>query len=137
MRHSNAEMACYEWPNCTESAFFPTLSGPEGIAVGHRLAATAAWLLIAGLALATYRRRGAYPALARAYGFALLFVTLQAAAGAAVVLTRLDLWSTLAHAALMALLFVALADAARLVIPTAESAPATQPILAPAAGPAD
>jgi cytochrome c oxidase assembly protein subunit 15 len=136
MRHSNAEMACYEWPRCTESAVLPTLSGPEGIAVAHRLSAAAAWVLIAGLAWATHRHRADLPDVARAYAFALLFVSLQAAAGAAVVLTRLDLWSTLAHAALMALLFVALADAARLVLPTRERAPAPQPLLA-AAGTAD
>jgi cytochrome c oxidase assembly protein subunit 15 len=137
MRHSNAEMACYEWPRCTDSALLPTLSGPEGIAVGHRLSAVAAWALIASLAWISHRRRADLPAIARAYALALLFVTLQAAVGAAVVLSRLDLWSTLAHAALMALLFVALADGARLVLPARDRAPAQQPVLAPAAGSAD
>jgi cytochrome c oxidase assembly protein subunit 15 len=137
MRHSDAEMACYEWPSCTEAAFLPTLTGPEGIAVGHRLAAAAAWFVVAGLAWAAHRRRVEAPAIARACAFALLFITLQAAVGAAVVLTRLDLWATLAHAALMALLFVALADAAQLVLPVRDRAPAVLPVLTPAAGAAD
>ena len=46
-----------------------------------------------------------------------MFVIAQAAAGAFVIFSRLSLASTLSHAALMALLFAALADGARRTLP--------------------
>jgi len=46
-----------------------------------------------------------------------VFVVAQAAAGAFVIFSRLSLASTLSHAALMALLFAALADGVRRTLP--------------------
>lgn len=114
MRHSDAVLACYRWPRCNDE-IVPTLSGPVGIAVGHRLAAASLILLVGALALFTYRHRAAEPDLYRVNAAAFILIVLQAASGGAVVLTRIDLWSPLLHAGLMALLFLCLADACRQV----------------------
>lgn len=131
MRHSGAEMACYTWPSCN-GEWFPGLDGPTGIAFSHRLAAFLSALLVAALAYASSGLRVEAPALFRVNAAAFLLIVVQALAGAAVVLTRMDVWSTLAHAGLMALLFVCLADAGRQVLPRQKSAPVGHAAFSPA-----
>jgi cytochrome c oxidase assembly protein subunit 15 len=114
MRHSDATLACYRWPSCTDEVL-PGFDGAVGVAMSHRLAALAEILLVGTLAAFSYHRRTAEPDLFRVNAAAFVLILLQAAAGGAVVLTRLDLWSPLAHAGLMALLFLCLADACRQV----------------------
>ena len=113
MRHSGAELACYTWPLCNGS-LVPDLASP-GVAVawGHRLVALIALALVIWLALWSRRFASLRPDLYRTGLWALVFVLAQAAGGAFVTLSRLSLASTLSHAALMALLFAALADGAR------------------------
>lgn len=110
MRHSRGELACYRWPTCTDE-ILPGFDGPVGVALAHRFLAAALMALVVALAVAARKRAGSYPALSRACSWAVVFITLQALAGGAVVLTGLDLWTTLAHSAFMALLFVCLSDA--------------------------
>jgi len=116
LRHSDASFACATWPLCN-GALFPGLTGPEGANFGHRLAALAASLLVALLALRAWRARAARPDLAQSALVALALILVQALSGAALVFSRLALGSTLAHAALMALLFVVLADLCRRTLP--------------------
>ncbi len=132
MRHSKAELACYRWPSCTSEGIAPGFHGAVGVALGHRVAAATLMVSVAILAYAAYRRRHAYPELFRVYAAALTLITLQALAGGAVVLTRLELWTTLAHAGIMALLFVCLADACRQVQLRPVPAPASRAVLAAA-----
>ncbi|MER3436580.1 MAG: heme O oxygenase [Chloroflexota bacterium] len=132
MRHSQAELACYRWPSCTNDGIAPSFDGATGVALGHRFAAAALTVAVASLAFAAYRRRRAYPELFQVYAAALALIVLQALAGGAVVLTRLELWTTLAHAGIMALLFVCLADACRQVRVRPEPAVARRVILSPA-----
>jgi cytochrome c oxidase assembly protein subunit 15 len=117
MRHSGAELACYTWPLCNGS-LLPDLSSP-GVAVAwtHRLAALIALALVAWLELWSRRFKTERPDLYRIGLWASVFIIAQAAAGAFVIFSRLSLASTLSHAALMALLFAALADAARRTLP--------------------
>jgi heme a synthase len=117
MRHSGAELACYTWPLCNGS-LIPDLSSP-GLAVAwtHRLAALIALALVTSLALWSRRFKMERPDLYRIGLWASAFIIAQAAAGAFVVVSRLSLASTLSHAALMALLFAALADSARRTLP--------------------
>jgi cytochrome c oxidase assembly protein subunit 15 len=113
MRHSGAELACHTWPLCN-GALIPDLASPGvAIAWGHRLAALVALALVAGLELWSRRLRDVRPDLSRISRWASAFVVAQALVGGFVVLSRLTLASTLLHAALMALLFAALADGAR------------------------
>jgi cytochrome c oxidase assembly protein subunit 15 len=117
MRHSGAELACYTWPLCNGS-LLPDFSSP-GVAVAwtHRLAALIALALVAWLEIWSRRFKKARPDLYRISLWASAFIIAQAAAGAFVIFSRLSLASTLSHAALMALLFAALADAARRTLP--------------------
>jgi cytochrome c oxidase assembly protein subunit 15 len=117
MRHSGAELACYTWPLCNGS-LIPDLSSP-GVAVawGHRLVALIALALVAWLAMWSRQFRTLRPDLYRTNLWALAFIVAQALAGAFVIVSRLSLASTLLHAALMALLFAALADGARRTSP--------------------
>jgi cytochrome c oxidase assembly protein subunit 15 len=117
VRHSGAELACYTWPLCNGS-LLPDLARP-GIAVawGHRLAALIALGLVTWLVLWSRRFKEARPDLYRISLWASVFVVAQAAAGAFVIFSRLSLASTLRHAALMALLFAALADGVRRTLP--------------------
>jgi heme a synthase len=117
MRHSGAELACHTWPLCNGS-LLPDLSSP-GVAVawGHRLAAVIALALVAWRELWSRRFKAERPDLYRTDLWASLFVIAQAASGAFVIFSRLSLASTLTHAALMALLFAALADGARRTLP--------------------
>ncbi len=116
MRHAGGELACHTWPLCNGSVW-PGFSGSVGPAFGHRLAALGTVLLVGVLAAWAFRVRDRRPDLARLSGWALAFVLLQAASGGAVVLSRLALASTLSHAALMAMLFVCLADGCRRAMP--------------------
>lgn len=117
MRQSGAELACYTWPLCNGS-LFPDLSSP-GIAAawGHRLAAVVALALVAWLEVWSRRFKAQRPDLYRIGVWASVFIVAQALVGGFVVLSRLSLASTLLHAALMALLFAALADGARRTLP--------------------
>ena len=117
MRHSGAELACHTWPLCNGS-LIPDLSSP-GVAVawGHRLAAVIALALVAWRVFCSRRFKTERPGLYRTDLWAFLFVIAQAASGAFVIFSRLSLASTLSHAALMALLFAALADGARRTLP--------------------
>ena len=135
MRHSGAELACYTWPLCNGS-LLPDLASP-GVAVAwlHRLVAVIAMALVAWLLVWSRRFAGTRDDLLRINRWATVFIVAQALGGGFVVLSRLSLVSTLLHAALMALLFAALADGARRTLRqrrvTAET-PATAPMGMPA-----
>ena len=132
VRHTNSELACYTWPRCN-GELVPDFSGAVGIHFGHRLAALAAVVLVALLAAWAWRLRPARPDLVRSTLVAVALILGQATVGGAIVLTRLSFGSTLGHAALMALLFVVLADLCRTTLPT--FVPAREPAPRPVAEP--
>jgi len=116
VRHSNASMACVDWPLCNGKVF-PGFSGPVGVAFAHRLAALGAALLIAGLVYWSARLRDTRPDLYRASVTSLILVLLQSFSGALVVWTRLDIFSTLSHAGIVSLLFGSLSYICYHVLP--------------------
>lgn len=116
VRHTNSQLACYTWPLCNGQVW-PGLSGPVGIAFGHRLAALAGVILIAAMALWAWRLRAARPDLWRIAAIAVALVVVQSLAGGLVIETRLSYMATMVHTLVMALLFAAIADGARLVLP--------------------
>jgi cytochrome c oxidase assembly protein subunit 15 len=111
VRHSGVSLACVDWPVCN-GQLVPPLEGPTGVVFAHRLAALGAILLLGVLA----RTARAADVGAGAATVALIFALGQALSGALVVWTRLGLFSTLLHAALMGLLFAALAYVVRLTL---------------------
>jgi cytochrome c oxidase assembly protein subunit 15 len=131
VRHTDATLACRDWPLCNGS-LFPGFAGPVGVVFSHRLGAAVGVAAVAGL-LAWTRRAGDRPDLQRAGLVALVLIVLQAASGAAVVWTRVNLFSALAHSGLMALLFGSLAYLCLHALP--RPAPVRQPAAQPYAAP--
>ena len=125
VRHSNASMACLDWPLCNGQVF-PGLSGPVGVAFGHRLAALVGAVLIGGLVYWSSRLRDSRPDLYWASVTALGLVLLQSLSGAAVVWSRLEVFSTLAHAGIVTLLFGSLSYICYHVLPLPHPAVATK-----------
>jgi cytochrome c oxidase assembly protein subunit 15 len=115
VRHAEVSLACVDWPLCN-GQILPSLEGPTAVVFAHRVAAVGALLLLAWL-VRLARAEGVGQ---RAASAALLLCVLQALSGAVVVWTRLGLFSTLAHAAIMALLFAALALLTRQVLTSAK-----------------
>jgi heme a synthase len=113
VRHAGVSLACSDWPLCNGQVV-PSLDGPTGVVFAHRLAAVGVLFLLARLAqLSIHAGLGQSVATA-----AVALGVLQAFSGALVVWTRLGLFSTLAHAAIMALLFASLACVVRLALTT-------------------
>jgi cytochrome c oxidase assembly protein subunit 15 len=132
VRHAGVSLACADWPLCNGQVI-PSFDGPTGFVFAHRLAALGAVALLAALVYVTRVARTGQ----RAAVLAVHLVVLQALSGALVVWTQLGLFSTLAHAAIMALLFATLAHLARLVLrPDAgpERVPVTVPQVSSGAG---
>jgi cytochrome c oxidase assembly protein subunit 15 len=129
MRHSGAELACHTWPLCN-GEWFPGLSGAVGVAFGHRLAALAATVLIVWLVLWARRLDQARPDLVRVTTIALGLVAAQSLVGGFVILSRLTFASTMLHAAVMALLFMMVAELCRRTQPTFRVDPASEPAMA-------
>jgi heme a synthase len=115
VRHAGVSLACQDWPLC-DGKVIPALDGPTGVVFVHRVAALGVLVLIALLV----RQAGPAGIGQTAAAAALGFGVLQALSGALVVWTRLGLFSTLAHAAIMALLFAALSHLVRHALTSAE-----------------
>ena len=107
VRHAGASMACVDWPNCNGATWL-AFGGLTGVVVIHRIVAFGVFLAMAGLAGWSYRMKESRPDLYRGSVIALVLVILQGLAGGLIVLTRLDLSTTLAHTGIVALLFATL-----------------------------
>jgi cytochrome c oxidase assembly protein subunit 15 len=115
VRHAGISLACTDWPLCNGQVV-PNLDGPTAVVFAHRLAAIGVVLLLAQtVRLARENQIGE-----RAAWASLGLSVLQGLSGAVVVWTRLGLFSTLAHAGIMAALFAALALLTRQVLRPAE-----------------
>lgn len=126
VRHSGASLACSSVPFCNGTSFGNLALAPVATHLGHRVAAGLLTLLVVALWLRTRRDRAARPDLFRGATAALLAVAAQATAGTLVVLTRLDLFATLAHAFFASVLFAALGYCAYRTIP--RHVPASRPV---------
>ncbi len=116
VRHLNVSMACFDWPLCN-SQVFPGFQDAVGVVFMHRLAALGAVLIVGGFAAWAWARRASRPDLAWGGLAAFVLVVAQALSGALVVFSRLALFSALAHAGIMALLFASLAYLCLHVLP--------------------
>ncbi|MCX2728151.1 COX15/CtaA family protein [Thermomicrobium sp. 4228-Ro] len=119
VRHANASLACLDWPLC-QGKLVPDLAGPTGIVFLHRSSALLLTLALTGLVVRLWRDgalRRARPDIVRSGTLALLLLLAQSATGAWVVFSRLSLDSILAHAAVVTLLFGALAVLAYQALP--------------------
>lgn len=124
--HTDASLACLDWPLC-QGSVFPGFTGPVGVVFSHRLAALVLTAGVGALAIWCWRNRAARPDLAGAAMFAFVALILQSLAGAAIVFSRMSLFSTLAHAAVVALFFGALAYLCLNVLPRPRAVRADEP----------
>ncbi len=116
VNHTKSSLACLDWPLC-QGSVFPGFTGPVGIAFSHRLAALILTLGVGALTVWCWRQRAVRPDLARAAVASFVTLLLQSAIGAAVVFTRLNLFTALAHGAVVTLFFGALAYICLNVLP--------------------
>ncbi len=120
VRHKNVGLACPDWPLC-QGAIVPQLTGATGaaraIVLLHRFGALVLTIWTAALVWWARRLRRGRPDLYRGSLFALAFVLLQALAGAYLVFSQLNLFSLLAHGAVVALYFGALSYLCLHVLP--------------------
>lgn len=108
LRHVEASLACTDFPGCYPGNFFP-LSGLPGIHYFHRIAAVVLLSLIIGLVVYSYKHlRETRPDIYHASLLALLLTLLQGVSGVLVVYTRLDIFATLSHSAIITILFAVL-----------------------------
>ncbi len=108
LRVTGNELVCNQWPLCRSGLLAP--SAPQGViyVLLHRYSALILTGGVVTLFLWTRKLRAARPDLYRGAQWALGLVLAQALVGAAIVFTKLALVSTLAHAALVTLLFATL-----------------------------
>lgn len=120
VRHTNASLACLDWPLC-QGSVFPGFTGPVGAVFSHRLSAI--FLTVGTLALFAWfwRRRAARPDLAWASGIAVVMLIGQSLTGASIVFSRLSLFSSLSHSAVVALYFGALSYLCLSILPRQRS----------------
>jgi len=104
VRHSNASLACLDWPLC-HGSLLPSLHGAVGAVVLHRGAAFIDTILIALMVAWAWRLRTTRPDIWLGSLLALISILAQSASGAFVVFSRMQLFSTLSHSAIVTLLF--------------------------------
>lgn len=112
VRHTGNELACLGWPTC-EGQVLHAVTGPAGVHYNHRLAAVVITLLVVALLWMTWRLRDVRPDLFRISAVAGIVVLMQSAVGGLVVVTNVQILTTLAHAGLMGIFFVTMCDLVR------------------------
>jgi len=106
VRHTETGLACAAWPFCNEQQWMPDLNSVAGIPFLHRLLAFAIFIWITILTIQFVRKFQKEKIIVWSASLAFLFVILQIASGALVVLTRLNIFLTLAHGFFISCLFV-------------------------------
>ena len=116
VRRVDASLACADWPLCN-GELLPRLAGTVAMQFAHRAAAGVLVLATIGLAWWARRLRVERPDLYRGALLAAALVIVQAAAGGLVVLTKLNIFATVAHGAIVTLYFGTLAYLALHTLP--------------------
>jgi cytochrome c oxidase assembly protein subunit 15 len=125
VRHSNASLACSDWPMCNGD-YVGGFEGAVGVAFGHRLSALVLTLATAGIVLWARRFRATRPELFWSALLAFGFVIAQGISGAFVVLTKLETFATLSHGILVSAFFGALSYLCFHVLPRPAAAIAAE-----------
>lgn len=125
VRHSNASLACGDWPLCNGD-YVGGFEGAVGVAFGHRVSALVLLLATAGIVLWAQRFKANRPELFWSALIAFALVIAQAMSGAFVVLTKLETFATLSHGILVSAFFGALSYLCFHVLPRPHAAIAAE-----------
>lgn len=131
VRHTNADDVCRGWPLCNGVAL-PAMASKASTNLGHRVLALMLTVAIVGLFMWARQFKAERRDIYLAAHAAVALVVMQAVVGAVVVWTHVDLFSALAHAATVGLLFSALSYLCVHTFPL----PATQRAVVPQPSPA-
>lgn len=116
VRHTSSELACLGWPQC-EGALVHGFGGHAGIHYGHRVAAVIMTILVVALLWWTWNLRHLRPDLFEIAGVAAIVVVLQSVAGGLIVITHVQLITSLLHAGLMGIFFTSICEFVRCSLP--------------------
>ncbi|MBS4198822.1 heme A synthase [Bacillus sp. FJAT-49732] len=105
VRHTEASLVCRDWPMCTNGSFTLPNNMYEWIQMGHRFAAGIIFLWIGYIMIISMKHYKHQLVMYWGWIFAFIIVTLQVAAGAIVVMTKLNIYFALAHALFISFLF--------------------------------
>lgn len=105
VRHTNSELACLDWPFCTNAAISLPTNFHQWVQMGHRAAAGLIFIWIAYIAIHAIRNYKNQRLIYWGWIIALILVSSQVITGMTVVLTRLNLYLALLHSLFISLLF--------------------------------
>ncbi|RBP95094.1 cytochrome c oxidase assembly protein subunit 15 [Cytobacillus firmus] len=105
VRHVNASLVCRDWPLCFNGSFALPENMYEWVQMGHRAAAGLIFIWIGYITYLAIKHYKEQKVVYWGWIISFILVTLQVAAGALVVLTRLNLYIALAHAFFISCLF--------------------------------
>ncbi|EIJ81636.1 Heme A synthase (monooxygenase) [Bacillus methanolicus PB1] len=105
VRHVNASLVCRDWPLCINTSLSLPANFYEWVQMGHRAAAGIIFLWIGYVTLLAVKNYKHQKVVYWGWIISFILVSLQAASGALVVLTRLNLYIALAHAFFISCLF--------------------------------
>ena len=105
VRHVNASLVCRDWPLCINGSFALPANMYEWVQMGHRAAAGLIFIWIGYITYLAIKHYKDQKVIYWGWIISFILVSLQVAAGALVVLTRLNLYIALAHAFFISCLF--------------------------------
>ncbi|MGN7174777.1 heme A synthase [Paenibacillus sp. FSL R5-0490] len=105
VRHVNASLVCRDWPLCINGSSALPANMYEWVQMGHRAAAGLIFIWIGYITYLAIKHYKNQKVIYWGWIISFILVSLQVAAGALVVLTRLNLYIALAHAFFISCLF--------------------------------
>lgn len=105
VRHVEASLVCRDWPLCINDSFVLPSNLYEWVQMGHRAAAGLIFIWIAYITVLAIKNYKDQKVIYWGWIISFILVSLQVAAGALVVITRLNLYIALAHAFFISCLF--------------------------------
>ena len=105
VRHVKASLVCRDWPFCINGVFELPANMYEWVQMGHRAAAGLIFIWIAYITVLAVKHYKNQKVIYWGWIISFILVSLQVAAGALIVITRLNLYIALAHAFFISCLF--------------------------------
>ncbi|WP_102347069.1 COX15/CtaA family protein [Bacillus sp. Marseille-P3661] len=106
VRHEKAQLACLDFPFCDNAAIFSLPSTKyEWVQMGHRFAASLFLIWVIALSIRILLKYKHKRVLFWSAVGSIIFILLQVVSGAAIIITRISLYTALAHALIITMLF--------------------------------